>query len=720
MSNHAHPQNNNDGNHASSASASASAPPPAFPAGRTVPFPYERPYPQQVALMDALLRCLRLREEAEKRAAEEAAHNEDNNDHDACTNGNARGKKRRASIIMLESPTGTGKSLSLACSTVAWLRYREEMDLRAGAADDDAATSSTTGADDGMGSTARTVTPGGSNATSPTNNNNNTANNKNASGGTNTGLDWIDSFLSPEQQAQQDYQRQIEDGRRRALAARRLLNDELGKIRDRLDRAASNATVNVGGGGGGEDQKADKKAARQAKVRTVRENLARSAATAAAIAERKQSRHRHRRGGGKGSVVKRSRSNISGIVGANGKGDNDVEMDYCLEEYNSDDNIEGTTSSRRASGSIDNYDSSDDEEKAPTSSIDASGIPNQKLQQQPKHMLPSEILAGGRLDGSNYDPTQRYRNGGKHDDDDALSPTTPTAPDALQHPTIGSVQPGSGVRKIVYAARTHSQLSQFVGELRRTAWGQDLRVVALGGRKLLCGNKEVLGPKHRSEKIITERCLDLQKGKKTGGGKSKAGDKRKSGEASSASSTSGCPLLSSREAVSALAVHVLALPSDIEDIGSLGKASHACAYYASRGSLTAAEVVVVPYNTLLSTQARAAVGLSLHNALVVIDEAHNVPEALRGLSSSRLTLPIIKAATEQLTAYTRKYASRLAGRNLFYLGQIRRCLTAMTKYLGKKPAVVGTSTSPQRLSTLAKSPPWLELLHHHRVTLHPK
>jgi len=301
-----------------------------------------------------------------------------------------------------------------------------------------------------------------------------------------------------------------------------------------------------------------------------------------------------------------------------------------------------------------------------------------------KQKLPSELLAGGKLDGSNYDPHARYKE----------SSSTDASSSSQLHPTVGSVQPGSGVRKIVYAARTHSQLSQFVGELRRTAWGADLRVVALGGRKLLCGNKDVLGPKHRSEKLITEKCLDLQKGKS---GKSTAvtptaGDKRKSTK-SDAASTSGCPLLSSREAVSSLAVHVLARPSDIEDIGSLGKASHACAYYASRGSLTAAEVVVVPYNTLLSTQARAAVGLSLRNALVVVDEAHNVPEALRSLSSSRLTLPVIKAATEQLAAYTRRYASRLAGRNLFYLGQIRRCLSAMMRYLNKKPVAVTLSSS---------------------------
>ena len=168
-------------------------------------------------------------------------------------------------------------------------------------------------------------------------------------------------------------------------------------------------------------------------------------------------------------------------------------MDYCLDEYNSDDN-EGTAGASSSSGVID--DSSDDEDdagigqdlKASTNSANRQG---QHHQQQQEAMLPSELLAGGKLDGSDYDPSSRYRNAGGNDDDtdQASTKASSSSPvDDPRYPTIGSVQPGSGVRKIVYAARTHSQLSQFVGELRRTAWGADLRVVALGGRKLLCGN----------------------------------------------------------------------------------------------------------------------------------------------------------------------------------------------------------------------------------------
>ena len=45
-------------------------------------------------------------------------------------------------------------------------------------------------------------------------------------------------------------------------------------------------------------------------------------------------------------------------------------------------------------------------------------------------------------------------------------------------------------------------------------------------------------------------------------------------------------------------------------------------------------------------------------------------------------------ALSQLLAYIKKYSGRLAGRNVFYLGQIRRILSAMIKYLKQPPGAV--------------------------------
>jgi chromosome transmission fidelity protein 1 len=84
---------------------------------------------------------------------------------------------------------------------------------------------------------------------------------------------------------------------------------------------------------------------------------------------------------------------------------------------------------------------------------------------------------------------------------------------------------------------------------------------------------------------------------------------------------------------------------------------------------------------LLSKKARESIGLSLAGNLVLIDEAHNIPEALRGIHSSILSMEMIDGSFSQISAYLERYSARLAGRNLFYVGQIRRFLTCSKKFL---------------------------------------
>lgn len=285
---------------------------------------------------------------------------------------------------------------------------------------------------------------------------------------------------------------------------------------------------------------------------------------------------------------------------------------------------------------LDDY-KSDDDEVIPTTIWDdpdeTSDNDGSTKQGKP---TPSQLLDGANLDGSRG-----------------------------QNPPIGNVKPGSGVRKIVYAARTHSQLSQFVGEVRRI--DPHVRVAHLGSRQVLCGNPRV--NRLHSEKAISEACLDLQKGTTSGTKRTKA-------------ETTACPLLEARDvAVPTLALYLHAQPTDIEEVAFMGKASNTCSYYASRDLVAAAEIVLVPYSMLLSSKTRQAVGLSLKGALVLVDEAHNLPETIRGLNSSRLSLPVLEAASEQLNSYVAKFAQRLAGRNLFYLGQIKRILFAFRKQL---------------------------------------
>lgn len=146
--------------------------------------------------------------------------------------------------------------------------------------------------------------------------------------------------------------------------------------------------------------------------------------------------------------------------------------------------------------------------------------------------------------------------------------------------------------KIFYCTRTHSQLTQFVQELRRIrlptpGWmvealegsSQDpytleVKHVPLASRKNLCINDTVLGL--GSVSAINERCLELQDPK--------------------TSKEHKCPFIPNKDDESVLEDfkdHTLAQIRDIEEIGLLGRRLGICPYYASRNATKTSEVLRV-------------------------------------------------------------------------------------------------------------------------------
>lgn len=144
--------------------------------------------------------------------------------------------------------------------------------------------------------------------------------------------------------------------------------------------------------------------------------------------------------------------------------------------------------------------------------------------------------------------------------------------------------------KIYFCSRTHSQLAQFVQELRRVhlpevSWAaekdvsqkgnpEDRAVVKhlpLGSRKNLCINPKV--SRLDSAPAINERCLELQQ--------------------PNTSKDHKCPFIPNKEnetLVNDFRDHTLAKIRDIEDLGKLGKKIGICPYYASRATIKPSEV----------------------------------------------------------------------------------------------------------------------------------
>ncbi|KAF2088523.1 DNA repair helicase [Saccharata proteae CBS 121410] len=236
--------------------------------------------------------------------------------------------------------------------------------------------------------------------------------------------------------------------------------------------------------------------------------------------------------------------------------------------------------------------------------------------------------------------------------------------------------------KIFYCSRTHSQLSQFSSELNRVRMPpaispepprqpvkdgpeendlhEEFKHLTLGSRKNLCINPKVksLG----SATAINERCLELQQ--------------------PGTSSDCKCPYLPNKEneaLVNDFRDHALAKIRDIEDLGAVGKRLGICPYYASR-----AAIVTLPYPLLLQKSAREALNLSMKGHVVIIDEAHNLMDAITGIYSVSVSLAQLQRSRGQLTIYLQKFRNRLKGKNRVYVAQTVRLLDSIVGFLEKQ------------------------------------
>lgn len=106
-----------------------------------------------------------------------------------------------------------------------------------------------------------------------------------------------------------------------------------------------------------------------------------------------------------------------------------------------------------------------------------------------------------------------------------------------------------------------------------------------------------------------------------------------------------------------------------------------CPYYAARSAVRSAEVISLPYPLLLQEAARDALGVKLDGNVVIIDEAHNLMDAIAGIHSVEITLDRLKGGREQVRAYVRKFAKRLSGKNRVYVAQVVRILDSLIGYL---------------------------------------
>ena len=175
---------------------------------------------------------------------------------------------------------------------------------------------------------------------------------------------------------------------------------------------------------------------------------------------------------------------------------------------------------------------------------------------------------------------------------------------------LGASTSSSGrVPRVFYASRTHSQLAQVVRELKRTSYTP--RTAILASREHTCINAKVLAAVAAGTASRDDAC-------------------DRAVVAGSCAHYKG--------------VHRLLGPTsllppvhDVEDLVAAGKRARACPYFATRARAVDADLVLAPYSYLLDPPVRSALDIDTTDAVIIIDEAHNVEDACREAASASVS-----------------------------------------------------------------------------------
>lgn len=127
----------------------------------------------------------------------------------------------------------------------------------------------------------------------------------------------------------------------------------------------------------------------------------------------------------------------------------------------------------------------------------------------------------------------------------------------------------------------------------------------------------------------------------------------------------------------------LATVPDIEDLHQLGKSLAVCPYYASRAALPGAEIITLPYPLLLQKSARESLGIKLERSVVIVDEAHNIMDAVANVHAADIKLSDLRRGKAMLAAYVKRFGKKLKGENRVNVGRVGRVIEGLTEWLEK-------------------------------------
>ncbi|KAK1124462.1 hypothetical protein K0M31_006814 [Melipona bicolor] len=190
--------------------------------------------------------------------------------------------------------------------------------------------------------------------------------------------------------------------------------------------------------------------------------------------------------------------------------------------------------------------------------------------------------------------------------------------------------------KIIYASRTHSQLSQAMQELKRTSY-KHLSATVLGSRDQLCIHPEISKETNSLNKIYM--CHSKVKSK----------------------TCFYYNNVENRKGDHFFKQEIL----DIEDLVKAGQKFKCCPYFLSKELKQNADIVFMPYNYLLDSKSRRTQGIDIQNNVILLDEAHNIEKTCEEAASLQICSTDIAMCIDEITAVMEDMASDIEEQNDF-------------------------------------------------------
>jgi len=171
------------------------------------------------------------------------------------------------------------------------------------------------------------------------------------------------------------------------------------------------------------------------------------------------------------------------------------------------------------------------------------------------------------------------------------------------------------VPTIFYSSRTHTQLKQVMRELKGTSYKPSS--VVLGSRQHFCLHTSVQRHSGARQNAMCRRVVDEHR----------------------------CPFYTGFRKCGSKVSTAL---QDIEEIVESCREATVCPYFKVREDAKEADLLLLPYDYLISAQSRDSMQVSLKNSILIFDEGHNIERSCEENASFELTQADIAGAIGEL------------------------------------------------------------------------